>query len=159
MLGLGWSQRGVCGSGHTNNAHRRCFSPKGTVLPRNIILVAGFPRSFLNSCQTQPQCCLYEIFPVLPEEAGCLFPGGHSLVQPLLPSLGSVITGIPHHPPSLFVFISFFHQNMAAGNGPDTLFTAQVNIILFCTQASLCECSQGSGSSAALSKVRFSFLP
>lgn len=57
MLGLGLSQRGVCGLGHANNAQRGCFSPKRKMLPENIILVAGFPRGLLHSCQTQPQFC------------------------------------------------------------------------------------------------------
>lgn len=106
-------------------------------------------------------------------EAGCLFPGGHSnpyLVLPLLPSLGSVITGIPHHLP--FLFISFFHQNMAAENGPDTLFSAQVNFLLYYfffffnllilfyfapKPHCICECSHRSGSSAASLKSDFPF--
>lgn len=67
---------------------------------------------------------------------------------------------------------SFFHQNMAAENGPDTLFSAQVNFLLYYLYIffnllilfyfapkphCICECSHRSGSSAASLKSDFPF--
>lgn len=101
---LGWSEIRVCGSGHPSNAHRGCFSPKGTVMHRNIILVAGF---CWRAAKPSPNlCCLYEISPGIPQ----VFP---TVLQDPIPGLRLlqgwqqflIILSLP-------VFIPFFQLKM-----------------------------------------------
>lgn len=90
ILGLRWSQRDVCSSGYAHYAQKGCFSPRGTILPKNIgffFLLARFLRIFLNSWQKnknkkRPNGLLAVLniswhSPIFSRD-GCIFCGRHS---------------------------------------------------------------------------------
>lgn len=121
ILGLRWSQRDVCGSGYTHDAQKGCFSPKGTILPKNIVLVwwQDFSGFSWIAAKPRPNGLLSVLniswhSPVFPGD-GCIFCGRQSNPWGLPASLCSlrvwhwsqvtrVITGITCHLLSPFLY-------------------------------------------------------
>ena len=152
ILGLRWSQSDVCGLGYTHNAQKGCFSPKGTISSKHIVLIwwqgfSGFP---WIAAKTRPNGLLPVLdisrhSPVFPRD-GCIFRGRQSKPWVLSASLCSlrgqhwsqvtrVITGITCHllSPSLY-FLSL-----------ECISLKWTWSFAYCSvQPSTCECAQTS---------------
>lgn len=168
ILGLRWSQRGVCGSGYTHNAQKVCFSPKGRILPKNIALVwwQDFSEFSWIAANNRPNGLLSALniswhSPVFHRD-GCIFCGRQSNPGVLSAwhcpcslrmwhwsQVTEVITGITCHllSPSLYFLLSL-----------ECTHLKRTWSFVFCrVQPSVGECAQVYP--AVPAKVSFAFLP